>query len=1087
MDKVYFKVDGQSLIKTGGLSTYASHTVKYIEAEFALTDEWLSYDSIRAIWQNGDTDIPTAVTHGKTMIPAGVLTKKGRLIVNLVASTVDGDEIDRRLTTYPTTAFMITVEVKIDGADPEIITPSQYEQFVHAVKEDADRSEVGANRSETEADRAESEADQATASAQASESSALRASGYADDAKGHAQDAAGSATASARSATASANSAAESANSASASATSARQAEDAKETILRMRAVARSLSEGSQATASYENGVLTLGIPKGDKGDTGNGIDHVVLNEDYTLTIFFTDGTSTITTSIRGEKGETGAVPDFTIGEVVTLDPDEEASAEITGTAENPILNLGIPQGKTGEVSYEDLSSLLPLDTATGDIISIPDGQPIIPAQSLKVQLSPKQSGSGTPSPDNVRPIEGWTDVDTHVAGKNLFDKAKYVNLIIDYDYIDSDYRCKPIQLKPNQTYTVSIKASSASSTLILINKYPHVNEVGFTDLRKASSSGTYTTDSTGCLYIGAIGSTENVNKRLDECDIQIELGSAVTEYAPYQDKTIHTEIEGSYTPVATDDTPYIMRDTPDVDGDRLREKIVGGSVGWNQNISDGLASGSGTASANYATIATLTLTSDMFPVGHKILAKGKIKSANGTDVWLAYSPSNLSQGGNVNTNRTSLTDVAFIYSVDSNYTGRRLRIVGMSGDTATWEDVMLTDLTQMFGSTIADYIYSLEQSEAGAGVAFFKSLFPSDYYPYNSGELMSVKTSAHVMTDADGNAVTYPLDDIELRGIPKLADGSLYYDGDVYESDGTATRNIKGYTFSGAEQWIQYSNTNKWFTLALADAKFPTAMGIMSGFSAVEPHEGNYNASDGDIWFQSDTTYKRFYICTSAATNATDMQNLTRGKTVYYNVATPTSESATPFEEIQKVFAGGTEEYIDDREVPIPVGHETEYLSRETYGCTIDIVTGELTTNWKSITINGDARIARDTYIEQDKTRCYFALPYNFNPNNRMVLLDKFEPFYLDGAYLLHIKIPNSLTGIVYGTDTRSTAIEKVNAWLANNPIQCVWDSSDVTTIQLTPEEIKLLLGDDTIWSDGPVTMIYNADVTRWIEKKLS
>ena len=49
-------------------------------------------------------------------------------------------------------------------------------------------------------------------------------------------------------------------------------------------------------------------------------------------------------------------------------------------------------------------------------------------------------------------------------------------------------------------------------------------------------------------------------------------------------------------------------------------------------------------------------------------------------------------------------------------------------------------DLTQMFGSTIADYIYSLEQSTAGAGVAWFKKLFPNDYYAYNAGELLSVE-----------------------------------------------------------------------------------------------------------------------------------------------------------------------------------------------------------------------------------------------------------------------------------------------------------------------------------------------------------
>ena len=55
---------------------------------------------------------------------------------------------------------------------------------------------------------------------------------------------------------------------------------------------------------------------QGEKGDTGNGIANTVLNDDYTLTIAFTDGTEYKTPSIRGatgaqgqqgEKGETGS------------------------------------------------------------------------------------------------------------------------------------------------------------------------------------------------------------------------------------------------------------------------------------------------------------------------------------------------------------------------------------------------------------------------------------------------------------------------------------------------------------------------------------------------------------------------------------------------------------------------------------------------------------------------------------------------------------------------------------------------------------------------------------------------------------
>ena len=42
------------------------------------------------------------------------------------------------------------------------------------------------------------------------------------------------------------------------------------------------------------------------KGDKGNGIQSAVLNNDYTLTLTFTDGTTYKTPSIRGEKGEKG-------------------------------------------------------------------------------------------------------------------------------------------------------------------------------------------------------------------------------------------------------------------------------------------------------------------------------------------------------------------------------------------------------------------------------------------------------------------------------------------------------------------------------------------------------------------------------------------------------------------------------------------------------------------------------------------------------------------------------------------------------------------------------------------------------------
>ena len=54
--------------------------------------------------------------------------------------------------------------------------------------------------------------------------------------------------------------------------------------------------------------------------------------------------------------------------------------------------------------------------SASGEIASFSDGADDVPMKSLNVTITPKQSGSGDPSPDNVRPITGWTDADVVVS-----------------------------------------------------------------------------------------------------------------------------------------------------------------------------------------------------------------------------------------------------------------------------------------------------------------------------------------------------------------------------------------------------------------------------------------------------------------------------------------------------------------------------------------------------------------------------------------------------------------------------------------------------------------------------------------------
>lgn len=124
------------------------------------------------------------------------------------------------------------------------------------------------------------------------------------------------------------------------------------------------------------------------------------------------------------------------------------------------------------------------------------------------------------------------------------------------------------------------------------------------------------------------------------------------------------------------DTEPYHFRPSGGNGADREFDAIVGGSVVWNQLVSESAAS--------------VTVTS-----GHKYISKidgtYTVAVSDGTAVTVA--------GG---------TDEIF-------------------------------DLTAMLGSEIADYIYSLEQATAGAGVAWFRKYFPNNYYDYNPGELLSV------------------------------------------------------------------------------------------------------------------------------------------------------------------------------------------------------------------------------------------------------------------------------------------------------------------------------------------------------------
>ena len=353
-----------------------------------------------------------------------------------------------------------------------------------------------------------------------------------------------------------------------------------------------------------------------------------------------------------------------------------------------------------------------------------------------------------------------------------------------------------------------------------------------------------------------------------------------------------------------------------------------------------------------------------------------------------------------------------------------------MTGSDA-WsvDNIMVVDLTQLYGSTIADYLYTLETStrgsinasHSGAGVAWFRKYFPKPYYEYNAGELMSVKALRHItrgfnawdeewesgslnfntgekvpgssnirsknfikalpnttyfvkMTtgtvylfeyDADKNFIkynqtytvtttsntayflfvvastygttynhdlcinlhwdgerdgdyeeyaehVYELDpDLELRGIPKLTAGNdLYFDGDVYEPDGTVTRKY-GVVDLGTLGWVKYNSTtyNNLFYAAM-----PTMRPTPSAYEAANILCINYKTITQALVGTRGYTDKyisggavnsgnaRFWLNDEAYTEVSELKSALSGVYVVYELATPTEESADPYNGTQIV-----------------------------------------------------------------------------------------------------------------------------------------------------------------------------------------
>ena len=286
----------------------------------------------------------------------------------------------------------------------------------------AQTSEGNAKTSETNA--AKSAGDAQTSAGQAADSAtqaktaqgkAEAAQTAAETAQGKAETAAGTATQAAQGAVTSAGQASQSAQEAASAATAAQNAQEAAEKA-QGQAEAQATAAAGSATAAQESAAAAAGSSSSASGSAQTA---------QTAAQNAQKSAETAQEARQGAQAAQQAIEDLEVSSE-TLEPDSPASVEKTVSPEGVVtLEFGIPRGPQGQPgasapqindaiitdanpwsAKKIVDTLAPEFETSGAVVTCTPvaGYPL----HVVSQIVAVQSGSGDPSPENVRPISGW-------------------------------------------------------------------------------------------------------------------------------------------------------------------------------------------------------------------------------------------------------------------------------------------------------------------------------------------------------------------------------------------------------------------------------------------------------------------------------------------------------------------------------------------------------------------------------------------------------------------------------------------------------------------------------------------------------
>ena len=390
------------------------------------------------------------------------------------------------------------------------------------------------------------------------------------------------------------------------------------------------------------------------------------------------------------------------------------------------------------------------------DVVSFENHGDISPVDNCTM-IAPAQDLHGYDAP--------WTAG----GGKNLLTEGFLHSNKISYYFNSLDGTDYPIYLTSG-TYTFQIIFKDNRTEYP--NLYIKKENAAQISIGNTGNNKTFTITESGYYRIWLYASPDRCEPFTDQSfdHFQLELGSTATSWEPYENVC---PIEGGFksnillynvktTDNINDSDPYLFRPIRNVSENGTQEilnKIIGGSIVWNQldgntNVLTRTSGGitytlnettkilhiEGTATATSYRLTNGASTNVLFNIyaGHVYLfCVDNDNFAGSGSTYYAYPATDSSywEGGRNVFTANKISKCVVDGRCYFQFTVREGATINMDIRPQVF------DLTQMFGSTIANYIYNLETTTAGAGVAWFRKYFPNEYYEYNAGEIMSVES----------------------------------------------------------------------------------------------------------------------------------------------------------------------------------------------------------------------------------------------------------------------------------------------------------------------------------------------------------